>query len=80
MRGLDGITDLVDMGLSKFQEVVQNRDGWRAAFLGSQMVGHDSATQQQQKYCVESIVEIHCESESHSVMSDSSQTHGLYSP
>ena len=34
MRWLDGITDLVDMGLSKFQEMVQNREGWRAAFPG----------------------------------------------
>ena len=34
MRGLDGITDLMDMNLSKLQEIVKGREGWCAAVHG----------------------------------------------
>ena len=46
---LDEITDSIDMSLRKPWEIVKDREAWQAAVYGLQRVGHNLATEQQQK-------------------------------
>ena len=40
----------MDMNVSKLQETVKDRESWLAAVHGSQRIGHNLATEQQQMH------------------------------
>ena len=50
MRWLDGITESMDMSLSKLDEMVKDRKSGVLQSMGSQRVRHSLATEQQQQH------------------------------
>lgn len=56
MRRLDGVTDSVDVNLSRLLETVAERGAQELQATGSQRVGHDLPTEQQQQQNGASLV------------------------
>ena len=49
MRQLEGVTDPMNMSLSKCQEMVKDREDWHAAVHGVTRVRHERATKNRQQ-------------------------------
>ena len=58
MRWLDGITNMIDMSLSKFQEMWRTGKPGMLQSMGSQRVRHNWATEEQLKWSVPSILNV----------------------
>ena len=57
MRWLDGITDSMDLSLSKVRETVMDMKPGVLQSTGSQRVGHDLATEQQQQQILRILIQ-----------------------
>ena len=57
MRWLDNIVDLMDLNLSKLLEITKGRKAWHAAVRGVRRVGHNLATEHNNRSNFSSIIE-----------------------